>query len=813
MKSNFTQTKINAILLTLFGSFSAYSMASGVCSNPSGCRIGSGSNLHGTVLISGQNYKNSVPNVNDFLSGDHYSVVFDTDAYGETEPIQLIFDKNANIVLDSSFLNDPAYGDKRDHFHLTGVNIESDSSSAIIPKGVQFTLKGYPKQFNNIGMTAVDVTAGYVDSQADMNIDSANSVAYEVYSSTGKIDAHDSTINLGADAYTSFAGRSEEDGQLNFKRIKIKGSGQWNMGVSVFDKGNVNFIDSSMNFSNPESLAFNLSNGSNVNIENSSIEAGYGISLHTRQYTPKENNFNIKNSSFMAKDALLGINDRRLYSEADEDDEKLGDESIAAQQPFTLTADHSKLAGRIFIDLRPSPKITFNLKNGSSWLITGNSEMDELNIHDSTVSFRHDGHSRGVSSRSSNNFKILTIHGDLNGSNGVFNMNTNLADGQSDKIIIEGQLHGQHQISVADSRKRPKTANGQVTLVEVRGGGDGAFSMMQNYVDAGRYRYFFQQDGNQWILNNVNGALATGGGQHGSYYEISDYANSLIGMRQAANQFVYQLQQPLNTRFNNLKDHARTNNLWLDSNYANNHFDSTQTSYDLMTSGFKQKSYSLQLGYDHILPIGNENNQLYLGAFVGRGHSSVDFNGDYKDGNIKVWTTGIYAGWQNINGWFGDGSYRYSHFKTSANKMDDTSWNAHSLDVLFGRDIRLADQWVVTPKLGLTVGRLSGDQYTESTHFYRSQLGGSIKTSVNVKQVSFTPYVGAYWLHDKNSLGNVIVDDEYLSIKGAGSSGLFEAGVGVDFDRNNHADFKLNYANGQKTEQKFGASLNYRYSW
>lgn len=151
MKSSFTQTKINAILLTLFGSFSAYSMASGVCSNPSGCRIGSGSNLHGTVLISGQNYKNSVPNVNDVLSGIHYSVVFDTNASGETEPIQLIFEKNANIVLDSSFLNDPAYGDEIDHFHLTGVNIQSDSSSAIIPKGVQFTLKGYPNNLIILG--------------------------------------------------------------------------------------------------------------------------------------------------------------------------------------------------------------------------------------------------------------------------------------------------------------------------------------------------------------------------------------------------------------------------------------------------------------------------------------------------------------------------------------------------------------------------------------------------------------------------------------------------------------------------------------
>ena len=224
--------------------------------------------------------------------------------------------------------------------------------------------------------------------------------------------------------------------------------------------------------------------------------------MHTRQDHANEHNFNIKNSSLIAKDNLLNINDSRLYTFDDDDDEKLGDSTIAAQQPFTLTANNSQLAGRIFINQRPSPKITFNLQNGSSWLINGDSELDELNVTDSTVSFSHDVNAKGITSRSGSNFKTLTIHGDLNGNNSLFNINTSLADLQSDKIVIEGQVHGQHNISVADSRKRPKTPNGQVTLIEVIGGGEGSFTMLQDYVDAGRYRYFFQQDGNKWILNN-----------------------------------------------------------------------------------------------------------------------------------------------------------------------------------------------------------------------------------------------------------------------------------------------------------------------
>ena len=63
MKSIYPKTKVNLILLAILGSFSSYSMADGVCSNPTGCKIGSGSNLHGTVTISGHQFINTVPTV------------------------------------------------------------------------------------------------------------------------------------------------------------------------------------------------------------------------------------------------------------------------------------------------------------------------------------------------------------------------------------------------------------------------------------------------------------------------------------------------------------------------------------------------------------------------------------------------------------------------------------------------------------------------------------------------------------------------------------------------------------------------------
>lgn len=806
--------KIKTILLVVLGSLSAYSLAATTCADRNGCDIGAGTALGSDVKIAAGQYQNAVPTPAEFQEGWNNSLfhISNNDVNAQNSPpIKAEFTPGTNIILDLSFLERPGYEtDKEERVSFTGVDIGlyaegEDSVKVIIPKRVQFTLKGGLKESDN-NITGIRLDEGRVDSQADFIIDAPVSEAYDVYG--GKLDAHDHKIILGKDSYFSGAAQVQFEGTLNLDHVDIQGSGERNSGVGSYEQGKANIRNTSIKLTHNNSVGFMIDSGGKINVDNSTINAGYGIGVFSRQGSEDDvrdkNVFNIKDSSLIARDALVVVNYRRLFDDDSVEDDALADAVVAAQEPLVLTADHSELAGRTYVDLRPAPKLIFNLKNGSSWLINGNSELDELNIHDSSISFSKGGQ-----------FKTLTIHGDLSGSNGLFNLNSSLADQQADKIVIEGKVHGEHKISVSDSRKRPKTPNGQVTLVESNGG-DGSFSMVQDYVDAGKYRYFFHQEGNNWVLSNDKGAASSGGGGHGSHYEISDFANSLISMRQAANQFVYQLQEPLNARLASLKSQPRgsNNNLWLDSNYAHDHFDSTGTSDGLATAGFKQKSYSLQLGYDHVLPLGDgENNQTYLGAFVGQGHSSVDFNGNYKDGNLKAVTTGIYAGWQNAGGWFADAAYRYSHLKTSASKMDNATWHANSLSAQLGKDFNLADKWVVTPKFGMTVGRLSGDDYTSSTTFYRSKLGAAVKTSFSLNKVSLNPYVGAYWLHDKSGLGHAVVDDENLRITGAGNSGLYEAGMGVDFDHNNHADFKLNYANGQKTEQKFGINLNYRYSW
>ena len=825
MKSIHPPLKLKTILLVVLGSLSAYSVAANTCHAIDGCKVPDPEN--NKIIITADQYYNGIPTESEFKElftgapgedGHNLSMFRVHESNNTAHSLTAEFSPNTEITIDTSYLNNKKYGDHREDIDHTGVSFESETGNArfVMPKGVHFSLQGQPKEFDE-GIKGIELSGGYLDSQADFTITAPHSDAYYI-AATGAGTAastaniHDSEIKLDKDSDYSAAISIEvsdnNNALVNVNNMKIQGDGYINFGIDIVNQSPenhavANVSNTEINLTNPLSSGFYLNNGSEVNVKNSTIKSGIGIMLATTQTEADKHTFTIKDSKLIGQNALLGVNDHRYYVEDAEDDDAIGDEQVAALQPFTLTADHSQLAGRIYIDQDPkrAPEITFNLNNGSSWTINGDSVLDELNIHDSVVSFSQGG-----------KFKTLTINGDLNGSNSLFNMNTSLADGQSDKIKIHGQVHGEHKISVADSRKQPKKPNTQITLVESEGG-DGSFSMVQNYVDVGRYRYFFHQNGNDWILSNDNGASSAGGGHYGPRHEISDFANSLISMRQAASQFVYQMQKPLNARFSSRKNESHVNNMWLDSNYTNNHFDSTGSSYGLTASGFKQKSYSLQLGYDHLLPLGNDGNQTYLGAFVGQGHSSVDFNGNYKDGNLKALTTGVYVGWYNTAGWFADAAYRYSHLKANANKMDKATWHSNSLSVDAGKDFSLSDKLVITPKAGITAGRLSGDDYTKSTTFYRSQLGAAVKTTLALNKVNLHPYAGAYWLHDKNSLGHAIVDDSNMRITGAGNSGLYEAGLGVDFNSNNHADFKLDYASGQHTEQKFGINFNYRYSW
>ncbi|WP_342754426.1 autotransporter outer membrane beta-barrel domain-containing protein [Pantoea sp. MBD-2R] len=132
------------------------------------------------------------------------------------------------------------------------------------------------------------------------------------------------------------------------------------------------------------------------------------------------------------------------------------------------------------------------LDNTSSWLITGDSNVNNLLQNKGTAIFTDDS-----------GFSTLTIDGDLTGS-GQFVMNTQLGDDSSatDRIQVNGSASGDYVLTVNNKGGLGAATSAGILLVDVAGDAQAAtFNLRNNSVVAGNYEYFLNNiNDNSWYL-------------------------------------------------------------------------------------------------------------------------------------------------------------------------------------------------------------------------------------------------------------------------------------------------------------------------
>lgn len=88
-------------------------------------------------------------------------------------------------------------------------------------------------------------------------------------------------------------------------------------------------------------------------------------------------------------------------------------------------------------------------------------------------------------------FNTLTVNGALSG-NGFFRFSMDLASLAANKLLLKGDVSGDHIISLLDSGREPTSNNGSIRLIEVdKANQQYSFTLDKNFVDAGAYRYEF----------------------------------------------------------------------------------------------------------------------------------------------------------------------------------------------------------------------------------------------------------------------------------------------------------------------------------
>ena len=578
-------------------------------------------------------------------------------------------------------------------------------------------------------------------------------------------------------------------------------------------------------------LGFVLDGGM-TNITNSNIENNTGdVVIFTNKQDSRDttNNYssttvNLKNTKIPDAKVLVGLNMPDL---ADTD---LSEGEKTSSPRFVLNADNSQLNGAVKqYDGTNKTPVTLNLTNNTTWDLVDNSEVTDLHLNNSAVSLTN----------TNAPYATLTITGNLTGS-GIFNLNTNIAENKSDKIVVKGTAEGNHKIGVTN--QGANVANGKVTLVETHGG-NAAFSLTNpnNRVDLGAYQYFLTKEGNNWVLANSKNevtptppvAPVTPSKQVVTPSKpavtpstpvvtpsnpvvppavlpseplLSNLANAQVSLRQAQLRLVEDDLSGIHQRLGEVKN-GEKGNVWVRNVNSRQKLAALSTG-ESETAGFKQNVYSLQVGADAAV-----TDNLRVGGFVGRSQANIDFNGDYGDGKVRSNSVGLYAAYLADNDIYVDNIVKYSRLHANSDHTEKRHYNAYTISSELGKRFNLANDWTITPQAQLAWTHISSQENEDSLSSVYSRIGLRVAKGFALSNGwNLQPYAAVNAITSKNRNSKIHYANSALDV--ASSRGRFESAVGLNAGFANHRiGLEVSRADGKNFDKPYAIQAVYRYQW
>ena len=647
--------------------------------------------------------------------------------------------------------------------------------------------------FNLQGNTTIDIDAVHIVSSAK------DSTGYQVY---GKSTANiiNSSIFLGGDNSTAV---DTEHSTLHIKNLNIAlqpaGTDKSATIAYASENSTLNIEDSLLTIEakgQSKGLGFVLDGGV-TNITNSNIENNTGdVVIFTNKQDSRDetNNYssttvNLKNTKIPDAKVLVGLNMPDL---ADTD---LSEGEKTSSPRFVLNADNSQLNGAVKqYDGTNKTPVTLNLTNNTTWDLVDNSEVTDLHLNNSSVSLTN----------TNAPYTTLTITGNLTGS-GTFNLNTNIAENKSDKIIVKGTAEGNHKIGVIN--QGANVANRKVTLVETNGG-NAAFSLTNpnNRVDLGAYQYFLTKEGNNWVLAHSKNAVTSNAPVLPSTPLLSSLANAQVSLRQAQLLVVEDDLSGIHQRLGEVKN-GEKGNVWVRNVNSRQKLAALSTG-ESETSGFKQSVHSVQVGADAAV-----TDNLRVGGFVGRSQANVDFNGHYGDGKVRSNSVGLYAAYLADNGIYVDNIVKYSRLHANSDLTEKRHYNAYTISSELGKRFSLANDWTITPQAQLAWTHISSQENEDSLSSVYSRIGLRVAKGFALSNGwNLQPYAEVNAITSKNRSSKIHYTNSALDV--ASSRGRFESAVGLNAGFANHRfGLEVSRADGKNFDKPYAIQAVYRYQW
>ena len=718
-------------------------------------------------------------------------------------------------------------------FELRDANLKFHTGNINLFKGLSTV--------NEEGESVSGNSAFELQSNSTIDIDSVSivslaeeSIGYQLFDkSTANIT--NSSIFLGGDNSTAV---DAENSALNIKNLNITlqpaGSDKSTTIAYISENTTLNIEDSLLTIEakgQSKGLGFVLDGGM-TNITNSNIENNTGdVVIFTNKQDSRDttNNYssttvNLKNTKIPDAKVLVGLNMPDL---ADTD---LSEGEKTSSPRFVLNADNSQLNGAVKqYDGTNKTPVTLNLTNNTTWDLVDNSEVTDLHLNNSAVSLTN----------TNAPYATLTITGNLTGS-GIFNLNTNIAENKSDKIVVKGTAEGNHKIGVTN--QGANVANGKVTLVETNGG-NAAFSLTNpnNRVDLGAYQYFLTKEGNNWVLANSKNVVTptppvapvtpskpvvtpskpavtpstpvvtpsnpvVPPAVLPSTPLLSDLANAQVSLRQAQLLLVEDDLNGIHQRLGEVKN-GEKGNVWVRNVNSRQKLAALSTG-ESETSGFKQNVHSLQVGADAAV-----TDNLRVGGFVGRSQANVDFNGYYGDGKVRSNSVGLYAAYLADNGIYVDNIVKYSRLHANSDHTEKRHYNAYTISSELGKRFSLANDWTITPQAQLAWTHISSQENEDSLSSVYSRIGLRVAKGFALSNGwNLQPYAEVNAITSKNRSSKIHYANSALDV--ASSRGRFESAVGLNAGFANHRfGLEVSRADGKNFDKPYAIQAVYRYQW
>ena len=567
-------------------------------------------------------------------------------------------------------------------------------------------------------------------------------------------------------------------------------------------------------------LAYEASNenqNSKVVINNSSLSAPNGgiIGVSSGLNGETHGNFSITFNNSTVQGLGLTSAEDDVNGQADSLSENL-----------TIISNDSKLSGIAYVDGSNS-KLNLTLNN-SSWSTSNYFDEEDHRLIDNSLTSL--SLNKGtVNLEKTTNFQTLTIFSNLSGS-GTFNLNTNIAENKSDKIVVKGSAEGNHKIGVTN--QGANVANGKVTLVETNGG-NAAFSLTNpnNRVDLGAYQYFLTKEGNNWVLVHSQKALDstssvetnvpdnTGSNNAASNNpNVPDYtsipkkplltnlSNIQVSLRQAQLLLVEDDLTSIHQRLGEVKN-GEKGNVWVRNVNSHQKLGALSTGKS-ETSGFKQNVHSLQVGADTAV-----TDNLRVGGFVGRSQANVDFNGDYGDGKVRSNSLGLYAAYLADNGIYVDNIVKYSRLHANSDLTEKRHYNAYTISSELGKRFSLVNDWTITPQAQLAWTHISSQENEDSLSSVYSRIGLRVAKGFALSNGwNLQPYAEVNAITSKNRSSKIHYTNSALDV--ASSRGRFKSAVGLNAGFANHRfGLEVSRADGKNFDKPYAIQAVYHYNW